>query len=191
MISSPKAREAFNIDAEPAAVREAYGRNEAGQRFLMARRLIAAGVRVVSVTYGGWDYHVQIVPGTRSMMPAFDRAFAALIRDLDRTGLLKETIVMVSSEFGRTPKINKDAGRDHWPKVFSVVMVGGGFKSGFIFGSSNATAAEPDSEPIEPPDLFATIYHLLGIDFHKRLLAPGNRPIDIVRGGKVRSNLLA
>ena len=191
LISSPKAREAFNIDAEPAAVREAYGRNEAGQRFLMARRLIAAGVRVVSVTYGGWDYHVQIVPGTRSMMPAFDRAFAALVRDMDRTGLLKDTIVMVSSEFGRTPKINKDAGRDHWPKVFSVVMAGGGFKSGFIFGSSNATAAEPDSEPIEPADLFATIYHLLGIDFHKRLLAPGNRPIDIVRGGKVRSNLLA
>lgn len=191
LISSQKAREAFNIAAEPANVRDEYGRNEAGQRLLMARRLIAAGVRVVSVVYGGWDFHVQIVPSTRQMMPPLDQAFAALIRDLDRTGLLKETIVMVSSEFGRTPKINKDAGRDHWPKVFSVVLAGGGVKSGFIFGSSNATAAEPDSEPIEPADLFATIYQLLGVDFHKRLMAPGNRPIDIVRGGKVRSNLLA
>lgn len=191
LIRSPKAREAFNIDAEPAAIRDEYGRNEAGQRLLMARRLIAAGVRVVSLTYGGWDFHVQIVPNTRNQMPPFDKAFAALIRDLDRTGLLKDTIVMVSSEFGRTPKINKDAGRDHWPKVFSVVMAGGGFKPGLIFGSSNAMAAEPDSEPIEPPDLFATIYHLLGIDFTKRLMSPGNRPIDIVRGGKVRTGLLA
>ncbi len=191
LISSQKAREAFNIDAEPANIRDEYGRNEAGQRLLMARRLIAAGVRVVSVVYGGWDFHVQIVPATRQMMPPLDQALAALVRDLDRTGLLKETIIMLSSEFGRTPKINKDAGRDHWPKVFSVVLAGGGFKAGCIFGSSNATAAEPDSEPIEPADLFATVYHLLGIDFHKRLMAPGNRPIDIVRGGKVRGNLLA
>ena len=191
LISAPKAREAFRIDAEPAALRDEYGRNTAGQRMLMARRLIAAGVRVVALTYGGWDFHVDIAGGTRREMPAFDKAFAALIRDLDRTGLLKTTIVMVSSEFGRTPKINNTAGRDHWPRVFSVVMAGGGFKQGFIFGGSNATAAEPDSEPIEPADLFATVYHLLGIDFHKRLLAPGNRPIDIVRGGKIRSNLLA
>jgi uncharacterized protein (DUF1501 family) len=191
LISAPKAREAFRIDAEPAALRDEYGRNEAGQRMLMARRLIAAGVRVVALTYGGWDFHVDIVGSTRREIPAFDQAFAALIRDLDRSGLLKDTIVMVSSEFGRTPKINNTAGRDHWPRVFSVVMAGGGFKQGFIFGGSNATAAEPDSEPIEPADLFATVYHLLGIDFHKRLLAPGNRPIDIVRGGKIRSNLLA
>ncbi len=191
LISSPKAREAFNIDAEPAALRDQYGRNAAGQRMLMARRLIAAGVRVVSLSYGGWDFHTGIVPGTKSQMPAFDQAFAALIRDLDRTGLLSETIVMVSSEFGRTPKMNRDAGRDHWPKVFSIVLAGGGFKQGIIFGSSNATAAEPDSDPLEPQDLFATIYHLLGIDYRKRLLAPGNRPIDIVRGGKVRTGLLA
>jgi hypothetical protein len=191
LISSPKAREAFNLDAEPAALRDEYGRNAAGQRLLMARRLIAAGVRVVSVTYGSWDFHTGIVPGTKQMAPALDKAFAALIRDMDRTGLLKDTIVMLSSEFGRTPKINKDAGRDHWPKVFSVVLAGGGFKRGVIFGSSDATAAEPASEPIEPPDLFATIHHLLGINYEKRLLAPGNRPIDIVRGGKVRSTLLA
>jgi uncharacterized protein (DUF1501 family) len=190
LISSPKAREAFNLDAEPAALREEYGHNEAGQRLLMARRLIVAGVRVVSVTYGSWDFHTGIVPGTRQMAPRLDKALAALIRDLDRTGLLNDTIVMLSSEFGRTPKINKDAGRDHWPKVFSVVLAGGGFQRGLIFGSSDATAAEPASEPVEPADLFATIYHLLGIDYQKRLLAPGDRPIDIVRGGKVRSGLL-
>ena len=191
LISSPKAREAFDIQREPAGLRDEYGRNEAGQRLLMARRLIAAGVRVVSVTYGGWDFHTQIVPGTRRTMPPLDKAFAALIRDLDRSGLLASTIVMLSSEFGRTPKVNGDAGRDHWPKVFSVVLAGGGVKQGQIFGSSDATAAEPDSEAIEPPDLFATIYHLLGIEYQKRLLAPGNRPIDIVRGGKVRRGLLA
>ena len=191
LISSPKAREAFNIQSEPAGLRDEYGRNQAGQRLLMARRLIAAGVRVVSVTYGGWDFHSQIVPGTRRTMPPLDKAFAALIRDLDRSGLLSSTIVMLSSEFGRTPKVNAGAGRDHWPKVFSVVLAGGGIKQGQIFGSSDATAAEPDAEAIEPPDLFATIYHLLGIDYQKRLLAPGNRPIDIVRGGKVRRGLLA
>ena len=108
LISSAKAREAFNLDAEPAAIRDEYGRNEAGARMLMARRLVAAGVRVVSVTYGGWDFHREIVPATRREVPPFDKAFAALIRDLDRTGLLDSTIVMLSSEFGRTPKINGD-----------------------------------------------------------------------------------
>jgi uncharacterized protein (DUF1501 family) len=191
LISSPKAREAFNLDAEPAAIREEYGHHQAGQRLLMARRLIAAGVRVVSVTYGSWDFHTGIVPSTKRMTPALDQAFAALIRDLARSGLLDNTIVMLSSEFGRTPKINKDAGRDHWPKVFSVVLAGGGFQRGLIYGASDATAAEPASDPIEPPDLFATLYHLLGIDYEKRLMAPGDRPIDIVRGGKVQQGLLA
>ena len=190
LISSAKAREAFNLDAEPAAIRDEYGRNEAGARLLMARRLIAAGVRVVSVTYGGWDFHREIVPATRREAPPLDKAFAALIRDLDRTGLLDSTIVMLSSEFGRTPKINGDKGRDHWPRVFSIALAGGGIARGKIFGTSTATAAEPDSEEIGPADLFATLYHLLGIDYTKRLLAPGNRPIDIVRDGKLRQGLL-
>ncbi|NLX94875.1 MAG: DUF1501 domain-containing protein [Rhodopirellula sp.] len=191
LISSQKAREAFNIDAEPAAIRDEYGRNAAGQRLLMARRLVAAGVRVVSVTYGSWDMHTSIVAGMKGQMPALDQAFAALIRDLDRTGLLDETLVMISSEFGRTPKINSDAGRDHWPKVFSVVLAGGGIKRGVIVGSSNATASEPETDPVGPADLFATIYHALGIDFEKRLLAPGDRPLAIVRDGTVRESLLA
>jgi hypothetical protein len=190
LISAPKAREAFNIDAEPTQVREAYGMNPAGQRMLLARRLIAAGVRMVTLTYGGWDFHRAIVPATRQEAPALDKAFAALVADLDRTGLLDTTLVMVSSEFGRTPKINGDAGRDHWPRVFSILMAGGGIQRGLVYGSSNATASEPDSDPLTPPDLFATMYHLLGVDYQKKLLAPGNRPIDIVRGGKVRGDLL-
>ncbi len=152
---------------------------------LMARRLVAAGVRFVSLTYGGWDHHTRIVQAMNRQMPAFDQALATLIRDLDRTGLLDRTIVMVSSEFGRTPKINKDGGRDHWPKVFSVVLAGGGIKKGYIHGASNATASEPERDPIGPEDLATTIYHQLGIVADKELMAPGNRPIEIVDGGKV------
>ena len=185
LISSPKAREAFNIDAEPAAIRDEYGRNEAGQRMLMARRLVAAGVRMATLTYGGWDMHANITQGMRGQMPAFDQALSALIRDLDRTGLLKDTMVMVSSEFGRSPKINNNAGRDHWPKVFSVMLAGGGIKGGEIYGSSNATASEPDQDAVEPPDLAYTMYHCLGIKPEKKLMTPGNRPAAIVYGGKL------
>ncbi|MGO9922734.1 MAG: DUF1501 domain-containing protein [Isosphaeraceae bacterium] len=191
LISSQKAREAFNIAAEPAKIRDEYGRHAAGQRFLMARRLVAAGVRFVSVEYGGWDFHTQIAAGMNSQLPPFDQAFAALIRDLDRTGLLNRTVVMVSSEFGRTPKVNKDAGRDHWPKVFSVVLAGGGVKRGAIYGLSNATASEPDKDPLGPEDLATTVYHLLGIVADKELMAPGNRPIEIVKDGNVVKELLA
>ncbi len=191
LISSPKAREAFNIDAEPAPIRDEYGRNPAGQRMLMARRLVEAGVRFVSLSYGGWDLHAGIAPNMRAQMPPFDQGFATLIRDLDRRGLLARTLVMVSSEFGRTPKINKDAGRDHWPKVFSVVLAGGGTKSGFVYGASNATATEPERDPIGPEDLATTVYHQLGIVADKELMAPGGRPIEIVDGGKVRKELLA
>jgi Protein of unknown function (DUF1501) len=191
LISSQKAREAFDLNAEPAKLRDEYGRNAAGQRLLLARRLVAAGVRFVTVDYGGWDYHYQIAPNMRSQMPPLDQALAALIRDLDRTGLLKRTLVMVSSGFGRTPKINKDAGRDHWPKVFSVVLAGGGIKGGYIHGASNATATEPERDPVGPEDLATTVYHQLGIVADKELMAPGNRPIEIVDGGKVIKELLA
>jgi Protein of unknown function (DUF1501) len=191
LVSSQQAREAFNIDAESPSVRDEYGRNQAGQRMLMARRLVAAGVRFVTLTYGGWDMHNAITQSMRNQMPAFDQAFSALIADLDRTGLLNETLVMVSSEFGRTPKINQNAGRDHWPKVFSVVLAGGGIKRGSIFGSSNSTASEPEEDEIGPADLATTVYHQLGIIADKELMAPGNRPIEIVDGGKVRKGLLA
>jgi hypothetical protein len=191
LISSKQAREAFNIDAEDPKLRDEYGRNTAGQRLLMARRLVAAGVRFVTLTYGGWDMHSQITRGMKNQVPALDQGLTALIKDLDRTGLLSTTLVMVSSEFGRTPKINKDAGRDHWPKVFSVMLAGGGIKGGMIWGASNATASEPESDPVSPEDLATTVYHQLGIVADKELMAPGDRPIEIVDGGKVIKGLLA
>jgi hypothetical protein len=191
LISSQKAREAFNINAEPAKLRDEYGRNAAGQRMLLARRLVESGVRFVSLTYGGWDMHTSIKAGMASQLPAFDQAFAALIRDLDGRGLLKSTLIMVSSEFGRTPKVNGTAGRDHWPKVFSVVLAGGGVKRGFVYGTSDATATEPENDPLTVEDLAATVYHLIGINHEKKLMAPGNRPIDIVREAAVRKELLA
>lgn len=191
LINSPAAREAFDIEKEPAQIRDEYGRNTAGARMLLARRLVQAGVRLVNLTYGGWDMHNAIVSGFRSQMPAFDQAFSTLITDLERTGLLKETLVMVSSEFGRTPKINAQAGRDHYPKVFSVVLAGGGVKAGYVHGSSNSTASEPEELAMGPEDLFTTAYHCLGIIADKELMAPGDRPIEIVDGGKVVKDLLA
>ena len=191
LISSEKAREAFNIEAEPAALRDQYGRNTAGQRLLMARRLVEAGVRLVTLTYGGWDMHNQIAGGMRNQMPALDQALFTLITDLEQRGLLDRTLIMVSSEFGRTPKINKDAGRDHWPKVFSVMLAGGGVKRGLAYGTSDPTASEPDMDPIGPEDLATTMYRLLGIVADKELMAPGDRPIEIVDGGKVIDGILA
>jgi uncharacterized protein (DUF1501 family) len=191
LIGSPKAREAFNIDAEPAELRDKYGRNEAGQRMLTARRLVEAGARFVTLTYAGWDYHSGIVAGMRGSLPAFDQAYSMLINDLDERGLLAKTLVLVSTEFGRTPKINGTAGRDHWSKVFSVVLAGGGMKRGVIIGSSGPTASEPEDTPVSPEDLATTVYHQLGIAAEKELMAPGDRPIEIVNGGAVRKEMLA
>ena len=191
LISSEKAKNAFNINLEDAKLRDAYGRNAAGQRFLMARRLVESGVRFVSLTYGGWDFHSGIRNATRSQLPQFDQAFASLITDLSNRGMLDSTLVMVSSEFGRTPKINATAGRDHWPKVFSVILAGGGIKKGFVYGSSDSTASEPEEDALTVEDLGMTVYKQIGIDAEKKLMAPGSRPIDIIREGKVRSELLA
>jgi uncharacterized protein (DUF1501 family) len=191
LISSPKAKEAFNINAEDAKLRDAYGRNAAGQRMLMARRLVEAGVRLVSLTYGGWDMHGSIKQGIQGQLPQFDQAFATLITDLGQRGLLDSTLIMISSEFGRTPKINGTAGRDHWPKVFSVVLAGGGIKKGIVYGTSDATATEPEDNPLSVEELATTVYHCLGINADKELMAPGNRPIEICDGGKVVKELLA
>lgn len=190
MISSKEAREAFDLASEPDSIKEQYGRNSAGQRMLLSRRLVEGGVRFISMTYGGWDHHGNIKQGFKNQMPAFDKAFAALIRDLDSRKLLDSTLIMVSSEFGRTPKINANAGRDHWPKCFSVVLAGGGIKPG-IYGSSDPTGGEPADNAVSVEQLAATVYHQLGIDFDKRLMSPGNRPIDIVRNGKVLTDIIA
>jgi hypothetical protein len=191
MISSKEAREAFNLSAESEAVKDQYGRTQAGGRLLMARRLDEAGTRFVSLTYGGWDHHAGIQNAFTRQMPDLDKAFAALITDLEQRGMLDSTLVMVSSEFGRTPKINKDAGRDHWPRVFSVVLAGGGIKKGLIHGTSDSTGGEPASDAVTVENLSATIYKQIGIDPNKRLIAPGNRPIDIVNGGKPINELIA
>lgn len=191
LIGSPSAREAFNLQKEPGKVRDRYGRNQAGQRMLLARRLVEAGARFVTLTYGGWDHHNNITASMRRLMPAFDQGFSTLIAELDERGLLDDTIVMVSSEFGRTPKINDTAGRDHWSKVFSVALAGGGIRRGSVVGATDATANEPAETPISPEDLATTVFHQLGIDAGKELIAPGDRPIEIVKGGRVRDELLS
>ncbi len=191
MISSPEARAAFDINKEPAKVRDRYGRNTAGGRLLLARRLVEAGVRMVTTTYGGWDMHSNIAGSIKGQVPALDQAFAALISDLDERGLLDETLVMITSEFSRTPKINSSAGRDHWPKVLSVVMAGGGMKRGYIHGTSDPTGSEPDEDPVSVPDWAATVYSLIGIDPFRRLLGPGNRPMPINYDGNILKDALA
>jgi uncharacterized protein (DUF1501 family) len=148
-------------------------------------------VRFVSLTYGGWDLHSGIKAGTQSQLPQFDQAFATLITDLSQRGLLDSTLVMISSEFGRTPKINPTAGRDHWPKVFSVVLAGGGIKKGVVYGASDATATEPEDDPLDVDGLSQTVYHCLGISGEKKLMSPGDRPQRIVDGGKPVKELLA
>jgi hypothetical protein len=180
MISSKEAREAFDLSKEPNSVRDAYGRNAAGQRLLLTRRLIEAGVRMITVTYGGWDHHSNIKQAFESNMVNFDKAYAYFITDLKQRGLLSSTLVMVSSEFGRTPKINSTNGRDHWPRVFSTVLAGGGIKAGFAYGTSDALAAEPDENPVSPGEIAATLYHLIGVSPRKKLMTPDLRPVEVV-----------
>ncbi|MFT5464066.1 MAG: hypothetical protein ACI8QS_002958, partial [Planctomycetota bacterium] len=181
----------FDLNAEEASLRDEYGRNAAGQRLLLARRLVESGVRYATVTYGSWDMHQNIQAGLDRQMPNLDRAFAALIRDLDRRGLLDSTLVLMTSEFGRTPRLNNEGGRDHWPGVFSVVMAGGGVKRGYVHGSSDALAAAVETDGVGPADLGRTIFTLLGVDPDKTLMSPGDRPVRIVYGGRVIKEILA
>ncbi len=191
MISSPAARNAFDVTKESESVKALYGQTGAGMRFLLARRLIESGVRFVTVTYGGWDHHAGIEAAMKKQAPEFDQALAGLIADLDDRGLLNETMVLVTSEFGRTPKINATAGRDHYPRVYSIAMAGGGLKQGLVYGSSDSTASEPEEKPVRIEDLLTTVYHQIGINADKELMAPGARPIEIIDGGQVLNDLIA
>ncbi len=191
LISSQQAREAFNLEAEPAALRDEYGRTQAGQRMILARRLVEAGVRFVSLTAGGWDHHDNIKAGIETNLPPTDQAIAALINDLHQRGLLDSTLVMVTSEFGRSPKIGPTGGRDHWPRVFSTMLAGGGVKGGMVYGSSDALGAEPENDPVSVADLATTVYNQIGISADKELMAPGNRPIEICDGGRIIEEILA
>jgi hypothetical protein len=201
LLSSPTAREAFSLKGETEKIKELYGltglsgplsfRNKSAARFLIARRLIEAGARFVTVTFGAWDTHAYHYNGIQIQMPLLDIAFTGLITDLEQRGLLESTLVVVNSEFGRTPKINAGGGRDHWPRVFSIVLAGGGVKRGQVYGASDALAAEPTKTPLSVEDYAHTVYHLLGIDAKKDLMSPGNRPQQIVTNGQVVKSLLA
>ena len=190
LISSPDARAAFEIDKEPTKVREAYGMNAAGQRFLMARRLVEAGVRFVSLTYGGWAHHNNIKDNMNRQLAPFATASATLITDLSERGMLDDTLVLVTTEFGRTPKINSNAGRDHWPQVFSISMAGGGAKSGYIHGTSDPTGSFPEDDPFTVDNYAATVFSLIGIDPRKELMADGGRPIRIVNNNVIEPRVI-
>lgn len=198
LLASPQAREAFSLKGESDKTKDLYGmkawgpilRPSAGARFLVARRLVEAGARVVTVTYGAWDTHSYHYRGIETQMPDLDKAFAGLIQDLDQRGLLDSTLVLISSEFGRTPKVNAGGGRDHWPRVFSIVMAGGGIKRGQAYGASDGLAAEPADNPLSIEDYATTVYSQLGIDARKDLMSPGNRPQQIVMNGNVVQGLL-
>lgn len=199
LLASQESKEAFSLNGESDSTKKLYGmepwglilRPSAGARLLIARRLIEAGTRFVTVTYGAWDTHAYHYRGIETQLPDLDRAFAGLITDLDQRGLLDSTLVLITSEFGRTPRINAGGGRDHWPRVFSIVMAGGGVKRGLVYGSSDQLAAEPADKPLGIEDYATTLYHLLGIDAHKQLMSPGDRPQAIVMNGQVQRDLLA
>ncbi len=194
IIRSPAVKNAFDISTEPEPLRNRYGRTPLGQGCLMARRLVESGVRFVTVNAARaiWDTHADnFTRCEKVLLPEFDSAYATLIADLEERGLLESTLVVVSGEFGRTPKVNPNAGRDHWPQVFSVVMAGGGIKGGQVYGSSDAMGGEPKDNPVSMEDLSATIYDRLGIDFKKEYMTPSNRPVRLAnRGEAIRSPLV-
>jgi uncharacterized protein (DUF1501 family) len=195
MLTGPGVRKAFDLSAEPESVRQQYGRTTYGQGCLLARRLIEAGIRFVHVSFSpviggtasGWDTHgfrdQPMYPILKNyLLPLTDQVVPALMDDLDSRGLLDETLVVWMGEFGRTPKINNLAGRDHWPRCYTALLAGGGVKRGYVYGASDAIGAYPASDPVRLEDLAATMYHLLGIDPHTALVDPLNRPIPIAAG---------
>ena len=195
LLHSPESRAAFALEKETAALREAYGPHKFGQSVLLARRLIEAGTRLVQVNWPRegdnevkgsplWDTHANNAGRIRDVLcPQFDRTFATLIEDLQQRGLLDETLVVVMGEFGRSPKINPGGGRDHWGSVFSVALAGAGIGGGQLIGASDRLGAVPESRPVRPADLAATIFHLLGIDPAAEFLDPLQRPRMVTNGG--------
>jgi hypothetical protein len=206
MLTSPKAKRAFRLDLETVETRERYGRNEYGESLLLARRLVEAGVRLVTISWmyiqkGGnvanvWDNHgpFEGLTGTNMLkayycLPSLDRGFSALMDDLQREGLLDETLVAMWGEFGRTPKLNAAQGRDHWGAVQTACFAGGGVRGGTVYGASDGDAAYPRSNPVSPEDLLATVYHSLGIDPDAEVYDPLNRPHRVVDGRPIHEIL--
>jgi hypothetical protein len=204
LLTSPAAREAFDLEQEPMKLREKYGflpafdpkaANRCGcpnwaQRMLLARRLVEAGVRLVTVDLRWWDTHVKGVESLREgFLPRWDRAFAALLEDMEARGLLEHTMVLAWGEFGRTPKVNNDAGRDHYPGVFSAGLFGGPVKGGRVVGESDSKGAFPKANPKTPQDMLATVYQHLGVDTEAQYLNNG-RPISVLPSGKPIEELM-
>jgi hypothetical protein len=191
ILRSDKTKKAFDLNAEKQATRDAYGSTAIGQGCLAARRLIEAGVRYATVSLGGWDTHGQTFNAHKTrLVPPLDQSLSALIADLDGRGLLETTIVMCAGEFGRTPKINKNTGRDHWARSMACLLAGGGLKRGYAHGTTDASGMAPATEPVTPDDVASTIFHQLGIDPHMELQTPTGRPVQLFREGKVIEKLL-
>jgi len=188
LLASERGRAAFDLSRETAIARERYGRNIVGQSVLLARRLVEAGVRVVNVNIGDqqnewyWDDHKNNFPGHKKRLAPFDQAFSALIEDLSERGLLDSTLVMTLGEFGRTPKINADAGRDHWPDCYCAVLAGGGVHAGQIYGASDRSGAFPVSDPVGPADLAATLFSRFGLDPAAEIFDHTGRPFRLAEG---------
>jgi hypothetical protein len=206
MLQSPKLRNAFNLSAEPEKVRDAYGRSTYGQSCLLARRLVEAGTKFVTVyfapgiggqstTEGGWDTHgfnnTRMFPIIEKYhLPMTEQTLPTLLIDLEERGLLETTLVVWMGEFGRTPNINKNVSRDHWPNCYTTLLAGGGVKRGFVYGASDKTGSYPAQNPVRPDDLAATIYAALGIDPHTELRNAGGRPV-LAADGKVVTGVFA
>lgn len=190
LLGSPEAKAAFDLSREPSAVRQRYGNSRVGTGCLLARRLVEAGSRFVTVVDTGWDTHGQIareLPDSRfpgsGKLPNLDRAYATLISDLGERGLLESTLVVLMGEFGRTPKLNSLGGRDHWPRAGFACLAGGGVQGGRLIGATDARGESPVERPVGPPDLAHTILRLLGIDPDREWTTPGGRPVKILSGG--------
>ena len=191
MLLSSEARGAFAIEAESDRLRERYGRTTFGQSCLLGRRLIERGVRFVTVTYGGWDHHKAIFDNLNKKLPEFDQGFSALLEDMDTRGLLADTLVLAFGEFGRSPKINKDAGRDHWGPAASLVFAGAGVTRGQVVGSTDKMGSFANRRPVAPADVACTVYEALGIDPRKMLPSPDGRPVQILDTGETIKELYA
>ena len=191
LMTSKAAKQAFDINKESDGLRDAYGRNTLGQSCLMARRLVEAGVRCVTVEHSNWDTHYHNFQTLQDdLLPKFDQAIPTLFKDLDSRGLLQNTLVLLTGEFGRTPKINDSAGRDHWSRCFTVALAGAGIKGGRVLGKSDKWAMDPAEDPYGPEDLCATVYNRMGIDPRSEMHTPDGRPIMLTNNGRVIKDLL-
>jgi hypothetical protein len=189
MVLSSEARQAFAIDREPAKLRDRYGRTTLGQSCLLARRLVEGGVRYVTINSGGWDHHATIFPSLDKRLPDLDQALSALLDDLAVRGLLSETLVLVMGEFGRTPKINDKAGRDHWGQAASLVFAGAGVRGGQVIGATDKAGAFVTRRPVSPADVACTVFEAVGVDPRCRLVTPDGRPVEAVDTGEVVKEL--